>query len=127
MIRQVAALACLLLAGCAQDRLTVAPIDIADRARFLQHIEECQTPARAYNPPLTIGQVIFGGISGALDVASYAFLYPMMPLAGGAAGAAKAAIAPFDPRGQARQNVFRHCVTDKVNADRSATIANPDN
>ena len=125
MKRQVAALACLVLVGCA-DRLTVAPIDIADRDKYLAHVKECTIPAQAYSPPLTVAGVIFGAIGGALDVASYAFLYPYLPAAGAGSGAAKAAIAPFDPTGHARQNIFRHCVTDKANRDQSAIIANPD-
>ena len=124
IIRFLVTPAFLLLAGCAPS-LEVTPIQVYDQAKLnADSTNICLPAAAAYTPPATVGSVAFGVLTAALSTVGYVFLDWRIPVIEGAGGGVKTAIAPWDPTGQQKANIYKNCMNDMVRMDRSAVLLN---
>lgn len=117
--------AALCLAGCAS--YVPQPIEIADQAAYTADVNSCTNAAANYKPQLDIGNIGAATITGAASNASNAVINPLVPAIGAAAGAVSSTANAFDVIGQAKRNVAKHCLQEKLHRDRAAIVADPDN
>jgi hypothetical protein len=119
-----ALLSIILLSGCAKP-LEVTPIQVYDQDKFEADKTNICLPAAVNNtPPATFASIAFGVATAFLSTVGYVFLDWRIPVVEGVGGGAKTALAPWDPTGQVKVNIYNNCMQDAVRMDRSAILLN---
>lgn len=117
----LAALACVLLSGCATVSGVLAPVLKADYtlhakprivnpAVFNADDAYCQGVAEGAHIDPTTGKIIAGAIKGAGDNASYGLINPLFPAVGAAGGAVSAGSAAISVSPQERRAIWIKCM-----------------
>jgi hypothetical protein len=118
----------LCLAGCVA-RYEPITLEIHDSTQYAADLKFCQAAGAAYTPKASAADIAQATFEGGAGSISYAPINPLIPALGALGGTARAAsnASGFDLTGQAKTNVARHCLTDKLSFDHAAIIARPEN
>jgi hypothetical protein len=118
----------LCLAGCVA-RYEPITLEIHDALQYAADLKFCQAAGAAYTPKASAADIAQATFEGGAGSISYAPINPFIPVLGAAGGAAKSAsdATGYDLTGQAKTNVARHCLADKLSFDHAAIVARPEN
>lgn len=122
-----------LLGGCADISTALnppyvpEPIHVYSEAQYEADNRECAKAGGDYKPKFSFGTVASKAFDGATADTSLIPVTPMVMAYGAAGGAASAASDGLDIMSGQHANVYRNCLHDETQIDRSAVIANPRN
>ena len=130
-MRPIIFAAALALSGCGVITNALAPdyepvpIRVYLPSQYASDVAECSAAGKSYTPKFSLGGALAKTIDGATSNSSMIPLSPLVPAYGAAGGAAKAASDGFDVASETHANVYRNCLHDETQIDKSAVLADP--
>ncbi len=123
------------LSGCAAQlaglEAVLAPpyvpvaLHVYDEAQYDADNAECGKAGAKWKPTFDVGDAINSTVTGATSNTSLIPVSPLVPAYGAAGGLAKATADGLDFASSQHANVYRNCLHDETQIDRSAVVADP--
>lgn len=127
----IAVLSALLLSSCTAVTNVIAPpytpqpIRVYDQVQYTIDRAECDAAGQAWVPTFSIGELLSRTVDGAVSSSSMVPINPLVVPAGAAGGVVSSASDGFDIASGQHVNVFRNCLHDETQIDKSAVVADP--